>query len=92
MCIAEAAQEAFNYTSGTGLADWYLPSTDELISIRELGFLPGTPGTAYWSATEDSAENAFLVLVRDGTNNLDLGVPSTSSKATLADIVPVRTF
>lgn len=91
ICFAEAAQLAFGFTNN-GLNDWYLPSTDELITIRELGLLPGNPGDAYWSATEDTDQNAFTVLIRVPDNTFDTGEPSTTTKEAIADVVPIRTF
>lgn len=91
ICVADAAQLTFDFTNN-GFDDWYLPSTDELVTIRELGLLPGISGDAYWSATEDSAQNAFAVLIRVTANPMDSGEPSTSSKDVIADVVPIRTF
>ncbi len=97
-CFAPAASAAFNYGPDLNPAvtanDWYLPSTDELRTIRDnpaLG-LPGATATAYWSSTEDSATNAFLVLIQSPTNVLDQGLPSTSSKEAMARVLPVRSF
>lgn len=90
-CLAEAAQLAFEF-SNNGFNDWYLPSTEELMTIRDLGLLPGEPADAYWSATEDSAQNAFLVHIRVPTNPIDNGLAATSSKEVIADVVPIRSF
>ena len=87
LCAAGAAQLAFDFTSSSGgnsFDDWYLPSTDELIAIRELDLFPDGIPPIYWSSTEDSAQNAFLVLGADG--------PSTSIKTSVANVLAVRTF
>ncbi len=91
VCFSDAAQQTFSFDNND-LNDWYLPSTDELIAIRELGLLPGEPATSYWSSTEDSSTNAFLVLVRVETNPFDDGNPVTSIKTETANVLPVRTF
>jgi hypothetical protein len=91
VCFSEAAELVTEFTNN-GFSDWYLPSTDELISIRDLGLLPGQPGEVFWSATEDSAQNAFTVLIEVDTNELDSGEPSTTNKAVVANIIPVRAF
>ncbi len=91
ICFAEAAELTFQFNRN-GFNDWYLPSTDELIAIRELGLLPGVSGDAYWSATEDSPQNAFIVLIRVDNNPLDTGEPSTTDKTNTALVIPIRTF
>ncbi len=91
ICFPDAAELTFDFTNN-GLNDWYLPSTDELITIRELGLLPGESGDAYWSSTEDSDFNAFTVLIRMPENPMDNGDPSTSEKAVVANVIPIRTF
>lgn len=100
VCDSPAARSAFDYGPGVNSAvtasDWYLPSTDELIAIRDSNVanvgLAGSPATRYWSSTEDSDTNAFLVLVRATNNPLDTGIPSTSSKSTVANVLPIRSF
>jgi hypothetical protein len=91
VCFSEAAELVTEFTNN-GFSDWYLPSTDELISIRDQGLLPGQPGDVFWSATEDSAQNAFTVLIEVDTNELDSGEPSTTNKVVVANIIPVRAF
>ena len=90
-CFSEAAELVIAF-SNNGKNDWYIPSTDELIIIRELGFLPGDTGEAHWSSTEDSAQNAFTVLVQAEDNPFDNGEPSTTDKTTVANIIAIRTF
>jgi len=63
-CFSPAAQLAFDYTINSQ-TDWYLPSANELVEIRELGFMPGNEGTAYWSSTEDGNQNSYLVFVTE---------------------------
>ena len=92
VCVSPAANAAGQFATGSA-DDWYIPSTDELITLREQGRLTSnTPGTAYWSSTEDSAQNAFTVLVRDTNNDDDQGEPSTTSKSTQALVLPIRSF
>lgn len=91
VCFSEAAELVTEFTNN-GFSDWYLPSTDELITIREQELLPGQPGEVFWSATEDSAQNAFTVLIEVESNELDGGEPSTADKNVVANIIPVRTF
>lgn len=90
-CFSEVAELVTEF-SNNGLRDWYLPSADELITIRERGLLPGEPGDSFWSSTEDSSQNAFLVLVRVQNNTFDEGEPSTAEKNLVAKVLPVRTF
>ena len=78
-CDAALAASA----DANGLTDWYLPSTLELLALRGLGLLPVSGG--FWSSTEDSDDNAFLVFN-------DNGNPSTSGKASVADVIQVRSF
>jgi len=89
-CISPVANSAFAYIGPEGADDWYIPSTDELIAIRDSIVpsvnLPGILGDSYWSSTEDSQANAFLVFN-------DVGIlPSTSRKDTDAVLLPIRTF
>lgn len=91
ICFPDAAELTFGFTNND-FNDWYLPSTDELITIREIGLLPGIPGDAYWSSTEDSDLNAFAVLIRVPENTLDDGEPSTSDKGSVINVIPIRTF
>lgn len=91
VCFSDAAELVTEFTNN-GFSDWYLPSTDELITIREQGLLPGQPGEVFWSATEDSAQNAFTVLIEVESNELDSGEPSTADKNVVANIIPIRTF
>ena len=91
ICMPDAAELTFGFTNND-LNDWYLPSTDELITLRNLGLLPSEPGSAYWSSTENTDQNAFIVLLRMPANPSDTGEPSTSNKATVASVIPIRTF
>ena len=92
-CISPAADAAAAYSADNGTnTDWYLPSANELVTIREQGRLPGLPGTSYWSATDDSTLNAFLVQVVDTNNPLFDPAPSTTGKETVASVLPVRSF
>lgn len=91
VCFSEMTELVNGFTNN-GLSDWYLPSTDELITIREQGLLPGEPGDSFWSSTEDSAQNAFLVLIRVQNNSFDEGEPSTAEKTLAANVLPIRTF
>lgn len=91
VCFSEMAELVAGFTNN-GVSDWYLPSTDELISIRDQGFLPGEPGDGFWSATEDSELNAFTVLIEVASNEFDGGEPSTTDKSVVANIIPIRTF
>lgn len=90
-CFAAAAQLTFEFTNN-GFSDWYLPSTDELVSIRDLELLPGNAGDAFWSSTEDTPQNAFTVIIQNQANPQDTGEPSTTAKATVTNVVAIRTF
>lgn len=91
ICLAEAAQLTFEFMQN-GRQDWFLPSTDELLLIRDLDLLAGGEGDAFWSSTEDTAQNAFAVLIRSLANDFDNGEPSTNSKTTVANVVAIRRF
>ena len=91
ICFAAAAQLTFEFTNN-GFNDWYLPSTDELVSIRDLGLLPGGQGDAFWSSTEDTQLNAFTVIIQNEANVLDNGEPSTTDKSVVTNVVAIRTF
>jgi len=94
-CESPIATDVSAYIGPNGETDWYIPSTDELIAIRDSNvpnvFLPGIPGDAYWSSTEDSQGDAFLVFIRDPGNDLSI-VPVTSNKNAPANLLPIRTF
>ena len=91
ICFAAAAQLTFEFINND-FNDWYLPSTDELVSIRDLGLLPGSQGDAFWSSTEDTLQNAFTVLIPNEANVLDNGEPSTTDKTVVTNVVAIRTF
>ena len=55
-CTSGAWQAPWESTSG-GVSDWYLPSSDELITLSAAGGLSGE--FTYWSSTQVSA--SFLV-------------------------------
>lgn len=71
-------------------SDWYIPSTDELLVIQGLGNVlldvngaaPG--GNSYWSSTEDTDQNAFVVNVT--------GNPNTEDKTIQHNVLPIRRF
>ncbi len=91
ICFADAAQLTFGFTNN-GFNDWYLPSTDELVIIRDLGLLPGSQGDAFWSSTEDTQQNAFTVIIQNEANAFDTGEPSTTNKTIAVSVVAIRTF
>jgi hypothetical protein len=90
-CVAPAAMAAFSYgplVAAVSADDWYLPSTIELNAIRDSDnpnvVLEFGDGVAYWSSTEQTAQNAFLIL--------ESGIPSSASKESVARVLPVRSF
>lgn len=87
-----AAFAASNYSSVTG-SNWYLPSRDELIKMKEVLFLNGMGNflldATYWSSSQDPNfnTNAWTVKMSTGVAN-----PSTYGKASLFRIRPIRRF
>ena len=56
-----AASLCNDLTSG-GYSDWYLPSKDELYKLYlNQGLIGGFSSAEYWSSTEESGYNAFVV-------------------------------
>ena len=71
-----AANAAYNYSDGVSNTQWYLPSAGELgfmvarlksinSTISQLGFV-AVPSTYFWSSTEYSSSDAYLVSTRNG--------------------------
>ena len=87
-----AALAARNYSSIAG-SNWYLPSRDELIKMRETLYLNGVGNLStngiYWSSSQDPNfnNNAWGVKMTTGISN-----PSTYSKTTSFRIRPIRRF
>ena len=88
ICIADAAEATFAFSTDQA-DDWYLPSSDELISLLSaLG--PdqlARPGGGFWSSSEQTDENAFLIL--ELVNGFD---SSSANKTVLGNVLPVRSF
>lgn len=87
-----AALAASNYSSVTG-SNWYLPSRDELIKMKEVLFINGmgnfSVDATYWSSSQDPNfnTNAWTVKMSTGVAN-----PSTYGKTSLFRIRPIRRF
>lgn len=87
-----AASSANNYSSG-GYSDWFLPSRNELMKVREnlylnqLGNL--SPSLEYWSSSEDPnfASNAWIVKMAPTSENT-LSYP----KSNTFKVRPIRRF
>jgi hypothetical protein len=71
-----AAQGVGNYAAKIcddlvlgGFSDWFLPSKDELLLMRNVLYLSGIGGFSsyyYWSSTEGDAETASMMYFTDG--------------------------
>ena len=71
---------------GNGLADWYLPSKDELNQLYlQKTAVGGVWAAVYWSSTESNANAAW-------TQNFGIGDPAAVSKDTNFYVRPVRAF
>jgi hypothetical protein len=87
-----AAFAASNYSFVNG-SNWYLPSRDELIKMKEVLFLTGmgnfSVDATYWSSSQDPNfnTNAWTVKMSTGVAN-----PSTYGKTALFRIRPIRQF
>lgn len=83
---SSAARSAINYraTSFSGIADWYLPSRDEMVSLANSPHFGSFPVNApfYWTSTEQSASNAIRVS--------SSGTASDIVKSTLNSVRPIR--
>ena len=89
-CISPAAEATFAFTTDQA-DDWYLPSANELVALLTAltpDQLPRAETPGYWSASEDTAQNAFLVFeLPNGTFDV-----SPNSKESQSSILAVRTF
>ena len=86
-CISPAAEATFAFS--TPLADdWYLPSADELVTLlTALTPVQFPRAPEHWSASEDTAQNAFIVFeLQDG---FDI---SPNAKTTVSNVLAVRSF
>lgn len=88
-----AAYSAYNWLQN-GYSDWFLPSRNELMKIRENLFLYGlgnlTPSATYWSSSEDTnfSSNAWTVkMATGGASNI-----LSYSKSNLFKLRPIRRF
>lgn len=87
-----AALAASNYSSISG-SNWYLPSRDELIKIREVLYVNQVGNLIsngiYWSSSQDPnfSTNAWAIKMTIGSSN-----PSTYSKTATYRIRPIRRF
>ena len=80
-----AAYSCYNYISGS-CSDWYLPSIDELNEMYlNRTAIGGFSALNYWSSSEDTANNAFLI-------NFATGGISSYSKTVAWWVRPVRSF
>lgn len=87
-----AASSAFNYSSG-GYSDWFLPSRNELMKVREnlylnqLGNL--SPSLEYWSSSEDPnfLSNAWVVKMTSTSGNT-----FSNPKSNTLKVRPIRRF
>lgn len=72
-------------------SDWFLPSADQLLILQADGVLFDTNGAAlggnsWWSSTEDTPQNAFVVNVFIGSE------PATEDRTNQHNALPVRSF
>lgn len=87
---AALAAKIYSSTSGS---NWYLPSRDELIKMKETLYLNGignlSSNGTYWSSSQDPnfLDNAWGVKMTSGNSN-----PSTYNKATSFRIRSIRRF
>jgi hypothetical protein len=88
-----AALPAQNYSLG-GYSDWYLPSRDELVQMREglftLNLGAFTTGAAYWSSSQDQTfpANAWIVNMSPNQSGSVLSIIKTQN----CRIRPIRNF
>jgi hypothetical protein len=67
--IAAAVASAYN---GGGYSDWYLPSKEELYKLYlNKAVVGGFADYDYWSSTENSALNAWVLLFANGYQYID---------------------
>jgi hypothetical protein len=87
-----AALQSSNFSFG-GFSDWYLPSRDELVKIRENLMLNPNANLllneAYWSSSEDTnfSNNAWYVQMISGNGGI-----ATAFKSTVFNVRPIRQF
>jgi hypothetical protein len=85
-----ASLTALNYNYN-GYFEWFLPSRDELLQMRQNLFLNGigsfSSGLYYWSSSEDAnfSSNAWAV-------NMSSGSTVTHPKSSTFRVRPIRRF
>lgn len=87
-------QQAIDFAEGFSTptaSDWFLPPTDQLLILQADGVLFDTNGAAlggnsWWSSTEDTPQNAFVVNVFIGSE------PATEARTNQHNAWPVRSF
>lgn len=86
-CVDAGTAARISYDlSLNGYTDWFLPSRDELLKLYDnRAAIGGFSATEYWSSSEATATNAYVVNFSTGANS---GIPKTSNKS----VRPIRYF
>jgi hypothetical protein len=83
---ANAAKACDTY-SNDGYSDWYLPSLDECSKIVTNRAALGFPGESFWTSTEISATNAYIMQA----SNVGLSSPKSFAAANI-NVRAMRSF